>query len=156
MQNYLELSFNSISNISYRLGYRALDPKFCPKPAPHLCFNGINVGQLFQLYHLPKICVVIHFSFKLVKQLKLTIHQGVFYLFLPRKRANFHSWRKNILQNIIPMNSCGKTLAYNISLSYVGILSRTILSARWSKMSARTFLRGLMICCTPSFFHRCP
>ena len=29
LQNYLELSFNSILNISYRLGYRALDPKFC-------------------------------------------------------------------------------------------------------------------------------
>ena len=28
------------------------------------------------------------------------------------------------------------------------------LSARWSKMSARTFLRGVMICCTPRFFYR--
>ena len=29
LQNYLEFSFNSILNISYRSGYRALDPKFC-------------------------------------------------------------------------------------------------------------------------------
>ena len=29
LQNYLEFSFNSILNIFYRSGYRALDPKFC-------------------------------------------------------------------------------------------------------------------------------
>ena len=29
LQNYLEFSFKSILNISYRSGYRALDPKFC-------------------------------------------------------------------------------------------------------------------------------
>ena len=29
IRNYLEFSFNSILNISYRSGYRALDPTFC-------------------------------------------------------------------------------------------------------------------------------
>ena len=29
LKNYLEFSFNSNLDISYRSGYRALDPKFC-------------------------------------------------------------------------------------------------------------------------------
>ena len=47
-----------------------------------------------------------------------------------------------------------KTLAYNRTLGHVGMFSRTFLSARWSELSARTFLRGLIICCTSRFFQR--
>ena len=42
LQNYLEFSFNSILNISYRSGNRALDPKFCQNRILIPDVKGIN------------------------------------------------------------------------------------------------------------------
>ena len=71
LHNYLEYSFNSILNIFYRLGYRALDPEFSQnrihitalrftkknRPPPSLLFGITKINQYFVqvlLYQLGK------------------------------------------------------------------------------------------------------